>query len=112
MGIAKNVGFEPLRTLPFTGISGAFAPLGSPLNFPAKIIKLQNSTDSGVFISIDGVNTVDFLPGGSFALYDFSSNSYDDWGFELKKSTQFSVMQASAVSSGAVYLTSIYAIGQ
>lgn len=112
MAIAKIVGFEPLRSLSYTAISGAYAPLGTPTDFPSKIIKLQNTTDAAVFISFDGVTAVDILPAGAFTLYDFSSNSYVDWGFELKKGTQFYVSQVSAVSLGAVYLTCVYAIGQ
>jgi hypothetical protein len=68
-----------------------------------------------VIFSADGINDNIFVPAGSFALYDVSTNSSSAVGasdllFQLF--TQFYVKQSTAPSKGAVYVQGIFARGE
>jgi hypothetical protein len=106
--------FDVLRSLAFGGISGAYAVLGSPLGFTARMFKITNNTNGDLFVSTDGVNNMLFIPAGSFVLYDCATNAANVGvtdNFLVPIATQFYVKQSTAPSAGAVYLEVIYAFG-
>ena len=72
MAIAR---FDAIRSLPFSGISAAYAAVGTPLTRNWRIFKISNNTDGDLFISADGVIDNFFIPAGSFTLYDLSTNA-------------------------------------
>ncbi len=105
MGNAQVATIDTLRTLGFAGISGSYAPVGTPLVFPTRLICFTNNTNGDVFFSIDGVNDQLFIAAGSFKLFDLNTNRLNQqqlWVFATH--TQFYVKQSTAPTSGAVYI--------
>lgn len=107
MAVAK---FEVLRSLAFGSISGTYAALGTPLEKRARLVKISNSTDAPILVSVNGVDDHDYVPAMGFVLYDIQSNQNhvheDEYLFAI--GTQFSIKQVSAPTSGSVYLTTLY----
>lgn len=102
--------FDEIRTLAFGGISGAYATVGSPLEFPGRGICFTNNTQGDMLFTDD--NTVDkiFVAAGSFKLWDIQSNmnaQFDD-KFVIPIGTQFYVKQSTAPVAGSVYIEIIY----
>ena len=109
--MASRAAFETLRALAFGSIGVGFAKIGGPLLHPARIIKITNKTDAGMFLSIDGANDHDYIAAGGFVLYDLNANHNSNvQGFYFPQGTQFWISQESAPSSGSVYLTVIYGL--
>jgi hypothetical protein len=109
MSLATRILAETLRSIAYTGISGAYAPIGTALGHPERIIKLYNSTDADMYISFDGVNDNDILPSKGFVLLDVCANKTKDDGFYLGQDTVVWARQvAGAPTVGSVYLTVFY----
>jgi len=102
---------DEIRTVAFGGISGTYAPVGSPQAFQARIICFTNTTNADVFFSMDGSTNQLIVPAGSFKLFDITTNhrpvNQDD--FVFANGTQWYVKQVSAPTSGSVYLEIVYA---
>lgn len=108
------VRFDALRSLAFGGISGTYAPIGTPLDRNWRMFRITNDTDGDMFISADGTTDNLFVPANGFTLYDLSTNAQpikQSDTFVMGIGTQFYVKQASAPTSGAVYIEGIYARG-
>ncbi len=109
MAIAR---FDAIRSLPFSGISAAYAAVGTPLTRNWRIFKISNNTDGDLFISADGVIDNFFIPAGSFTLYDLSTNappvSQSDT-FVMSLGTQFYAKQVTAPTTGTLYIEAVYA---
>jgi hypothetical protein len=108
--MASRVYFEPIKTLAFGGISGAYAAVGSPTEFPVRAFCISNNTQGDLYFTTDDTQDEMFLAAGSFRLYDLQSNinpQFDD-RFVLATGTQFSVKQITAPVSGSVYIECIY----
>lgn len=109
MSLSTRMLAEPLRSLAFGGITAAYAPIGSALAHPERIIKLYNGTDQDLFISFDGVSDNDILPTKAFLLIDVCANKTKDDGFYLGQDTVIWARQAAgAPSTGSVYITVFY----
>ena len=107
----QTVSLDVIRTLAFGGISGAYAPVGTQLTEPVRLICFTNDTDAGMFFSDDGVNNKLYLPPGTFKLFDITTNKIGTapiWCFA--PGTQFSVKQASAPGKGAVYIECLWGV--
>ena len=66
-----------------------------------------------MFISYDGINNHDYIPAGSYAVYDLSTNQDSvGYGWFMASGTQVYVKQAAAPASGAVYLIAMYGFGE
>lgn len=104
---------EPLRSLAFGSISASYSAVGTPFEFPCRIICLSNDTQGNVIFSRnpDLVAGELFVPAGSFKLFDLSTNhrpvNQDDFIFEA--GTQWYVKQLEAPIDGAVYIETIHA---
>jgi hypothetical protein len=106
---AVRARFDGLRSIPFGSISGTYALIDSPLNFPCRIIKLVNTTDGEVLISVNGIDDHDVIPAGGFVLYDATANRSDMGGvFLFAEGDRFYVKSDAALTSGTVYLTTIF----
>lgn len=105
---AALASFRALSSLAFGSISGTYANLGTALTRPARAFKITNNTEGDIIYSTNGGTTDhDFLPAGSFVLWDVQSNinpQFDD-KFVFPIGAQFAVKQVTAPVSGAVYLT-------
>ena len=99
---------ETERSLAFGGISGAYAPVGTPLGHAAVNIVFQNLTAGIVNFSWDGINPwMTFAAGASFVL-DIQSNKGRSDALLGAAGTQFYVRQTTAPVSGAVYISVLY----
>lgn len=108
--MASRVSFEAIKTLGFAGISGAYASVGSPTDFPIRAFKISNNTAGDLYFTTNIAQDELFVAAGSFTLYDLQSNinpHFDD-KFVLPIGTQFSCKQITAPVSGAVYIECIY----
>ena len=102
--------FEAIKTLGFAGISGAYASVGSPTEFPIRAFCISNNTAGDLYFTTNVLQDEMFLAAGSFRLYDLQSNinpQFDD-KFVLPIGTQFSVKQITAPVDGSVYVECIY----
>jgi len=108
--MASRVFFEPIKTLGFGGISGAYASVGSVTENPVRAFKISNNTAGDLYFTTNLTQDEMFVAAGSFTLYDLQSNinpQFDD-KFVLAIGTQFSVKQVTAPVSGSVYVECIY----
>jgi curli biogenesis system outer membrane secretion channel CsgG len=106
------VAVDSYRTLASGSISGTYAAVGTPFAHPMRLIKIINTCDTGMSISFDGVADNDFIPAGSFSLYDLCTNEVTDSGWFFRTGTQVYVKQLSAPSSGSVYVIALYGQGE
>lgn len=109
--MSRQADLEPLRSLAFGGISGSYAPVGTPFENPCRLICLTNDTEGNVVFSRDGVTDELFVGAGSFKLFDVTTNHNPETSSDLafKVGTQFYVKQLEAPVSGAVYIEVLYA---
>lgn len=100
---------EPLRSIDSGTLSNVYMGIGTPLEFPARVFQIQNTTDVDVLISWDGINDHQIIPSASFTLIDISANKVNDQGWYVTAGQRFYAKEASTPSSnGAVYLTVFY----
>lgn len=108
---AQRVKFENLRSLAFGSISGTFAEVGPIFANPARLLKIDNSTDANVIISFDGVNNHVFIPAISSVLFDYASDRVGpEDRLEQPVGTPVYVKQESgAPTSGHIYVSLLFA---
>jgi len=107
--MASRVFFEPIRTLGFAGISGAYASIGDPTNYNVRIFCITNNTAGDMYFTTDTSQDQMFIAAGSFKLYDLQANKGpNDDRFVLPIGSQFSVKQITSPVSGDVYVELIY----
>lgn len=108
--MVARANFDEIRSLGFAGISGSYADVGDPLEFPARGFCITNNTQGDMMFTLDGSTDNIFVAGGAFKLWDVQSNinpQFDD-KFVLPVGTQFSVKQITAPVSGDVYIEVLY----
>lgn len=82
----------------------SFQTLGTGLTSPAVLIKIINNSDTDIDISLNaGTDPHDFVPAGSFVLYDLRANHGRIDDFVFPTGTQFHIRGAAA-GTGDVYL--------
>ena len=91
--------FDVLRELAYTALTSSFQVLGGVVTIPLYAVKIQNTTNSDLDISLDGVNIGDRLPPNSFALYDFAANHVSPGISLMPANTQFYVRLKSGTAS-------------
>jgi hypothetical protein len=106
------VSVDVLRSLGFASISGTYATIGTSFGHPMRLIKVINTCNTDMLISFDGVNDNDYIPAGSFSLYDLATNEVNEAGWFFRIGTQVYVKQASAPASGNVYVIALYGQGE
>lgn len=102
--------FDEIRELGFASISGTYASVGTPTEFPVRGVCFTNDTEGDVYFTDDVTKNKIFVKSQSFKLWDVQSNinpQFDD-KFVLPVGTQFSVKQITAPTSGSVYIECIY----
>lgn len=106
------VSVDSYRSLAFGSISGTFAAVGSAFAHPMRLVKIVNTCDADMIISFDGTSLNDYIPAESFALYDLCTNEVENGGWFFRTGTQVYVKQASAPSSGSVFVIAMYGQGE
>lgn len=108
------VRFDAIRTLSSGSITASYAAIGIAMAFNMRMIKIVNNTDGDMFISFDGTTNNDFLPAGGYVIYDFSTNAPNITStdsFVLSLGTVLYAKYSTAPTTGAVWVTAIYAKG-
>jgi homogentisate 1,2-dioxygenase len=101
---------DEIRTLAAAGISAAYADVGSPAEYPIRLVCFSNNTMGDMMFTDDVTKDKIFVKSGSFKLIDVQSNinpQFDD-KYVLPIGTQFSVKQLTAPTSGDVYIEVFY----
>lgn len=75
--------WDPIRTVAFGAITGAFGAMGVAIASPVRIIALKNFTDQILEYSDDGVNAKVILLPSSAEVMDITANKVRDDGFFL-----------------------------
>lgn len=104
----QRVTFEPLRSLAFGSISGAYAAIGTGFNNAARLILIDNLTNANVTISFDGINDHMVVAAMSGRVLDYGSNRVGQVN-QLEQSEGTVVYVKGAPGSGSVYVSVIYA---
>lgn len=102
--------FDEIRSLSSVGISGSYAVVGDPLEFPARGVCFTNNTEGDMMFTDDNTKDKIFVAAGSFKLWDIQANinpQFDD-KYVAPIGTQFYVKQITAPVSGDVYIENIY----
>ena len=73
--------FEILRKIGFVDITGTYSGVGSPFANPVRSMKFVNETDVTIYVSLNGIDDHDVIPGNSYSLYDVCANKSDAAGF-------------------------------
>jgi hypothetical protein len=109
MSLSVRMLSETLRTLAFGGITGVYAPLGTPFANPISICIFQNQTTQLVYLSLDGVNDNIALPAGGYILLDLTTNRGSDEGIYFAQGTQIYVRAPGALpTTNGVSLAAFY----
>jgi hypothetical protein len=109
--LPQRVRYENLRSLGFASIGAGYTGVGVAFADPVRIIKVNNTTNSNLIISFDGVNDKDFIFAGSAYVLDYASNKEGPIN-KLEQSVGERVYvryETGAPTSGSVYVTIIYA---
>jgi hypothetical protein len=105
MTYGTRVKIDAVRQLAYTALSTSFTALGGPTTTHTRIFRLVNTTNTDVYISVDGVTNNFRLASGSFLLLDLSTNRIQDDGLFLMVGTQFYVATVTgSAASGNVWL--------
>jgi hypothetical protein len=99
---------EPVRSLAAGSISSGYMGIGGPLNYPARIILVQNFTDATLMFSLDGIDDNFPLTTNAFLLLDVTGNRALNSGFFISDGTRFYVREIETPTMGAVYVSSFY----
>ena len=112
MAYGRVARFEPIRELAFGGIVAGYSAVGTLTTDYTRIFSVTNTTDTDVYISLDGVTDHMRIISGSAKIIDISANKVRDDGLFLPKGTVFYVKRAAgAPSAGLVAVEVLYASG-
>lgn len=112
MAFGTKVQFEPIREVAFGSVTGSYTAVGTALIDHARLIRIVNTLNVEVYISINGIDNHIRMAAGSFFIMDFSANKVRDDGMFLSIGTVFYVKQVSgAAGSGSLWIEVLYASG-
>ncbi len=108
---AGIIRFEPLRSLAYSSVGSSFSKVGTSFANPCRQIRISNSMDQDIYVSFDGINIHDYVPGNGFVLYDYGSNMAARASvLEQSEGTSVYIKEVSlSPTLGNVYVTVIYA---
>ncbi len=99
--------YETIKSFDSAGMTSSYQAVGSPSTHPARIFKLVNNTSMAITVSVDGINDHDFLPAGTFVLYDVGANRGSPAPELCLQPTQMYVK--GTAGTGFVYFVVLYA---
>lgn len=110
-GVSRAL-FDSMRTLGFAGISGTYAPVGSPMTQQVRAFCITNNTQGDLIFSLDSSDAAGnmFVAKGSYKLYDVQANinpQFDD-KYVLAVGDQFYVKSVTAPVAGDIYIELLY----
>jgi hypothetical protein len=109
MSLAIRCMAEPVRELAFGALGVAYMPVGTQMTRPIRILVFQNTTDTAVMISFDGVDDhLPLVPNG-YMILDLTSNKTIPQGFFFAEGQTVFAKQIGAIpTSGSVYVSAFY----
>lgn len=111
MSLAIRMVPEAVRSLGFASIGAAYMGVGTSLDYPARIIVIQNLTDKEVMFSFDGIDDHIPLPTRGHLVLDISANKTLSTGFFMAEGQRLYVKHAgSAPASGNVYFSAFHGV--
>ena len=99
---------EPIRTLAQGSISGTYMGIGTPLQFPSRLLFIQNLTDALLSFSFNGIDDHFILPENSNFVFDITTNTPQTLGVYISAGTRIYVKEIGLPSTGSVYVSSFY----
>lgn len=108
MAIEIRLNVETLRSLAFGSIGAAYAGVGTAIEHSARIVLIQNFTDTDMMFSFDGVNDHFPIKASASIVLDLTANKTINTGFFIAEGSRLYVKQIDAPSSGSVYFTIFY----
>ena len=112
MAYGRVVAFDELREAAFGTIAAGYTAIGAGTSDYARLVSMFNSTDTDVYISLNGVGNQIRLASGSGQIFDFTANEVRDDGLFVREGTVFYQKRAGgAPSRGAVWIEVVYATG-
>jgi hypothetical protein len=112
---ATRWAMEPLRSVGFADIvdaDGDYIPIGTGFANPARIVAIQNFTDTYLFFSLNGVDDNIVLPAGNAIFLDLCSEKTNQSGYYVAPVGQIIFVRGIAddlPAVGEVYVTVSYA---
>lgn len=112
MALGLQIGFEPIKTVPFNAIGVGYVGIGTALAHPSREIQIQNLTDVTLVFSDDGLVDKFKLPANSVREIDFTANRASNSSvFCLAEGKRLYVRKDTASPSlGEVNVSSLYEI--
>lgn len=111
MAYGTRAAFEPIREIAFGDITGTYQAVGTALTDHARLVRIVNTMNTEMYISLDGVNDQIRMAAGSFYIMDFSANKVRNDGLFLPIGTIFYVKEVTAPGSGNLWVEVLYAQG-
>jgi hypothetical protein len=103
---------EAQRSLGFGSIGASYASIGTEIARPIRILIVQNLTNALLQFSFDGVVDHFVLPANGQFVLDITTNREENaQGFYVSRGTNISVKRIGVPTSGAVYVSTMYARG-
>ena len=112
MAYGTRVRFEELRELAFGGIGAAYAAIGGATGDHTRLVTFNNTTDTDLYISTNGVTNHLRIASGSGKVLDLTTNKVRDDGLFVDQGTVFYVKRtAGAPTTGLIWIEVMYADG-
>lgn len=107
---ACRIAYEEMRELAFSSIDGTYTAVGTMSDNPTYMFCIDNTTDSDLRVSFDGITNNTFIAAGTGRVMDYSANKSVAGYAAQPQGTRVYVMTVDGGSptEGAVYVTCIY----
>jgi|GEM_PF-3736342 hypothetical protein len=100
----------PVQTVAFGSVTSSFVAMGAAVPAALRVLKINNTTDSDIYISYDGVTQHDVAVAGSGFVVDITANKSVPEGLYLPEDTIVYIEYvSSAPTYGNIYLSAYYA---
>lgn len=104
---SNTIVFNPLTSITSSTVTSSYQLLGV-IPYPARLLKILNNSSEDVTVSDDGTTDKDYVPAGSFVLYDFGANKGTSAN-ALDLPAKAMYVKGTA-GTGSVYLISLSAL--
>ena len=112
MAYGTKAAFEPIREVAFGDVGAAYTAVGTGITDRARIIRIVNSLDNEVYISLDGVVDNVRMSSNSFFIIDLASNKVRNDGMFFRVGTIFFIREVSvSPTSGSLWIEVLFAAG-
>ena len=98
-----------VQAVAYSDLTDSFVAMGAAMPEPIRILKVNNTTDSDIYISFDGVTAHDVIVASTAMVIDVTTNKSIEQGMFLATGTIVYVEYVSSPTYGTVYLSAYYA---